>query len=65
MTKEDLKTRIDRRKYWMGDEETQIARNKLFMGQALTQKERQLLLKYLRKLEKSLDKIIEECMIES
>lgn len=60
MTKELLKARMERHKEWMGSEETQKARNKLFMGQALTQKESQLLFEYLRKLEKSLDKIIEE-----
>ena len=60
MTKELLKARVERRKEWIGSEETQIARNKLFMGQALTQKESLLLFEYLRKLENSLDKMIEQ-----
>ena len=60
MTKELLKARVERRKEWLGNEETQIARNKLFMGQALAQKESLLLFEYLRKLENSLDKIIEQ-----
>ena len=60
MTKELLKARVERRKEWLGSEETQIARNKLFMGQVLTQKESLLLFEYLKKLENSLDKMIEQ-----
>lgn len=60
MTKELLKARVERHKKWLGNEETQIARIKLLMGQALTQKESLLLFEYLKKLEKSLDKMIEQ-----
>ena len=60
MTKELLKARVERRKEWLGSEETRIARNKLFMSQALTQKESLLLFEYLKKLENSLDKMIEQ-----
>ena len=60
MTKELLKARVERHKEWLGSEETQIARIKLLMGQALTQKESLLLFGYLRKLENSLDKMIEQ-----
>lgn len=60
MTKELLKARVERRKEWLGSEETRIARNKLFMGQTLTQKESLLLFEYLKKLENSLDKMIEQ-----
>ena len=60
MTKELLKARVERHKEWLGSEETRIARIKLLMGQALTQKESLLLFEYLKKLENTLDKMIEQ-----
>lgn len=60
MTAEELKTKRARRKEWLGDEITDRARNKLFLGMALTQLESEKLFNYLRKLENSLDTILDK-----
>ena len=60
MTVEELRIKRARRKEWLGDEITDRARNKLFMGEALTSFESQKLFAYLRKLENTIDKILDE-----
>ena len=60
MTKEELKTKSARRKEWLGDEVTEVARNKLFLGMALTKLESEKLFNYVKKLENSLDNIIDK-----
>lgn len=60
MTVEELKAKRARRKEWLGDEVTEMARNKLFLGVALTQLESEKLFNYLRKLENSLDIILDK-----
>ena len=60
MTVEELRIKRARRKEWLGDEITDRARNKLFMGEALTSFESQKLFNYLRKLENTIDKILDE-----
>ena len=60
MTVEELKAKRTRRKEWLGDEVTEMARNKLFLGVALTQLESEKLFNYLRKLENSLDIILDK-----
>lgn len=60
MSREELKTKRARRKEWLGDEVTEIARNKLFLGVALTQLESEKLFNYVKRLEKSLDNILDK-----
>ena len=60
MTKEELKTKRARRKEWLGDEVTEVARNKLFLGMALTKLESEKLFNYVKKLENSLDNILDK-----
>ena len=60
MTKEELKTKSARRKEWLGDEVTEVARNKLFLGMALTKLESEKLFNYVKKLENSLDNILDK-----
>lgn len=60
MDKFTLKQKVERRKKWMNNDEVTIrARAKLCTGQILTIEESQKLFKYLRKLESSLDNIID------
>lgn len=60
MNKLTLRQKVERRRKWMGnDEVTIMARNKLLMGQPLNAEESEKLFRYLRKLEISLDKIID------
>ena len=60
MSREELKTKRARRKEWLRDEVTEIARNKLFLGVALTQLESEKLFNYVKRLEKSLDNILDK-----
>ena len=60
MTKEELKNKRARRKEWLDDEVTEMARNKLFLGVALTQLESEKLFNYVKKLENSLDSILDK-----
>ena len=60
MTKEELKTKSARRKEWLDDEVTEVARNKLFLGMALTKLESEKLFNYVKKLENSLDNILDK-----
>lgn len=60
MTKEELKTKREKRKEWLGDEVTEVARNKLFLGMALTKLESEKLFNYVKKFENSLDYILDK-----
>lgn len=59
MTATELQAKVNKRKEWMGDDETQVARSKLFSGQILTIAESEKLANYIRKLELSLDKVLD------